>query len=57
MGRPPRDPETVRRHRVTTTFTDAELESLTALAESRGVPVGTVMHELVVRALKRKRSK
>jgi hypothetical protein len=52
MGRPPGPPESVRRNRVATTLTDAELEQLERLAADRGVPVGTALYQLVKRALK-----
>lgn len=52
MGRPPGPPELVRRNRVTTTFTDAELEKLERLAAHQGVPVGTLLYNTVKRALR-----
>src|SRR5262245_25080015 len=55
MGRPPGPPEKLRRHRVTATFTDAELAALTRLAAKRRQPVGTVLHELVRRGLARQK--
>jgi len=51
MGRPPGPPEQVRRHRVTTTFTDDELATLERMAEERGLPVGTMLYEFVRRRL------
>jgi hypothetical protein len=53
MGRPPAPPETVRRNRVTTTLTDAELAALERMADQRGLPTGTMLYELVRRALRR----
>ena len=53
MGRPPGPPEKVRRNRVATTLTDAELASLERLAAERGLPIGTALYELVKRALRR----
>lgn len=47
MGRPPGPPEQVRRNRVTTTLTDAELRALERLAAERGVPAGTALYQLV----------
>ena len=57
MGRPKGTggpPEKVRRNRVTTTFTDAELEALERLADERDLPVGTMLYELVKRRLQRR---
>jgi len=53
MGRPPGPPEQVRRNRVTTTLTDAELRTLERMAVNRGLPAGTMLYELVKRALHR----
>ena len=53
MGRPPGPPEQVRRNRIATTLTDGELARLDELAADRGVPLGTMLHELVRRALRR----
>jgi hypothetical protein len=58
MGRPKGSggpPESVRRNRVTATFTDAELADLERMAAAREVPVGTLLYEFAKRALKRKR--
>lgn len=55
MGRPPGPPEKVRRNRVTTTLTDAELDELERLAGERGIALGTMLYELVKRALRRRR--
>jgi hypothetical protein len=52
MGRPPGPPESVRRNRVATTLTDAELQALEKLAVNRGLPLGTLIHELLARALR-----
>lgn len=52
-GRPGGDPEDVRRNRVTFTLTDRELEKLKALADARGLPVGTLAYEYVERAMRR----
>jgi hypothetical protein len=54
MGRPPGPPEQVRRHRVTTTLTDAELGALERMAEARALPVGTMLYQLVKARLRRK---
>ncbi len=55
MGRPPGPPEKVRRNRIATTLTDAELKVLTRLADEKGLPLGTTLHELVKKALRRRR--
>ena len=55
MGRPPKPAEEVRRNRVFTTITDAELAQLERLADERGVPRGTMLYELVRRSLRRRR--
>jgi hypothetical protein len=52
MGRPPGPPEQVRRNRVTTTLTDAELAALEKVAADRGVPIGTALYQLVKRSLR-----
>lgn len=54
IGRPPGPPEQVRRHRVTTTLTDAELSALERMAEARALPVGTMLYQLVKARLRRK---
>ncbi len=55
MGRPPGPPEKVRRNRIATTLTDAELEQLGRLADAAGVPLGTMLYQLVKRGLTRKK--
>jgi hypothetical protein len=40
---------------VTFTVTDAELAKLTALAEVRGLPIGTLAYEYVERAMRREK--
>jgi len=54
MGRPPKPAAQVRRNRVTTTLTDAELAALERLADEKGVPIGTMLYELVKRRLRRR---
>ena len=51
MGRPPGPPEQVRRNRIATTLTDAEMRALERLAAERGVPTGTALYQLVKRKL------
>lgn len=55
MGRPPRPAEQVRSNRVTATFTGAELKQLTKMADEKGLPVGTLLYQLVKRSLKRRK--
>lgn len=55
MGRPPRPVEQVRRNRVFTTITDAELVQLERMADERGIPRGTMLYELVKRSLRRRK--
>ena len=43
----------VRRNRVVVTLTDADLAALHRWAEERGLPLGTVVYEVVERALRR----
>jgi hypothetical protein len=54
MGRPPRPPEQVRQHRVTATFTTAELAVLQRMAGAQGLPTGTLLYQLVKARLRRK---
>ena len=52
MGRPPGPPERVRRHRIATTLTDAEIRELERRAAAKGLPLGTMLYQLVKRALR-----
>ena len=54
-GRKPGPVEQVRRNRVTTTFTDAELRKLEQMAKARDLPTGTMLYELVRRSLRRRK--
>jgi len=54
MGKPPKPAEEVRRNRLVIMVTDAELDAIQALAARRGVPQGTVAHEVLLRALRRR---
>ncbi len=54
-GRKPGPLVAVRRNRVTTTLTDAELRTLERMAEDRGLPTGTMLYELVKLALHRRK--
>ena len=44
----------VRRNRVLVSITDAELEGVERLADERGEPLGTILYEIVGRALRRR---
>jgi hypothetical protein len=57
MGRPKGSggpPEKVRRNRVATMLTDAEFAELERLANAKELPLGTMLYELVRRALHRR---
>jgi len=54
MGRPPKPTEEARRNRVVVMLTDAELDALRAWAYERGIPQGTVAHQVLARALRRR---
>lgn len=54
-GRPAGPAESVRRHRTTVLLTDAEQAELEALAAERQLPPGTVVYQIVRRALARRR--
>jgi hypothetical protein len=47
-------PELVRRNRVVVMLSDAEFETMQAIAQEREVPVGTAAYEILARALKRR---
>ena len=55
MGRPPRDPKSIRNKRVVTLLTDAEFEKLTKLAGENGQTVSAMVHDLIAKYLKRPR--
>ena len=55
IGRPPGPPEGVRRNRVPAMLTDAEFATLTSMADARGLPLGTMLYQLVAGRLKAKR--
>ncbi|WP_146397066.1 hypothetical protein [Planctomycetes bacterium CA13] len=52
-GRPARDPKLIRRNRVVTLLTDAELEKLTGVADREEKSVSALVHEVVSKFLKR----
>ncbi len=57
-GRPKgsgKPPALVRRNRVVSMLTDAELAVLKRIARERGVPVSTSAYEILARTLKRRR--
>ena len=53
MGRPPVPPEQRRNKRAVVMLTATEFKLLDEIAADRRLPMGTVLHELVARALKR----
>ena len=55
MGRPAAPPETVRRNRVATFLTDAELAKLEALADEKDEPLSAVLYEILARTLRRRK--
>ena len=54
MGRPPKPVEEVRRNRLVVMVTDAELAAIQSMAAKRGIPQGTLAHEVLARALRRR---
>jgi hypothetical protein len=54
MGRPPSSLDTVRRNRVVTMVTDAELAKLKSLVEAEGKSLSFVVHDVLSRYLKRR---
>ena len=55
VGRPRLPLEEARRNRVVIMLADADLAKLDRMAEQQNLPLGTVAHEIVTRALSRKR--
>ena len=51
MGRPPCPPEIVRRNRVVTMVTDAELRKLSKVANDENRSLSAVVHEILSRHL------
>ncbi len=51
MGRPPGAPETLRRNRVVTMVTDAELGELSKLAQDKNRSLSAIVHEILSRHL------
>jgi hypothetical protein len=54
-GRPARDPQSIRRNRVVTLLTDAELEKLTRVADREEKSVSAFVHEVLSQFLKRRK--
>jgi hypothetical protein len=52
IGRPPGPPEGVRRCRTTLMLTDAEMAVLAGMAAARGIPIGTMLYQLVAGRLR-----
>ncbi len=55
VGRPAGPPETVRRNRVVAFVTDAELSKLHRISDERDLPMATVVYQLLVASLKRRK--
>ena len=55
MGRPASPPETVRRNRVVAQLTDAEFKKIHKWSDEKDIPVSTLVHEVLARALKRQK--
>lgn len=51
--KPAPDQAAVRRNRVTFTLSDADLATLRALADARGLPTGTLAFHFISRAMRR----
>ncbi len=51
LGRPPGEPETVRRNRVVTMVTDAELRKLSERAQDKNRSLSAIIHEILSRHL------
>ncbi len=54
VGRPPKPADEARRNRVVVMLTDGELATLQAWAAERGLPQGTIAHEVLARVLRRR---
>ena len=53
MGRPAGPAEKVRRNRVVVFVTDSELAQLHRMADKKDLPLGTVLYQIIARALGR----
>lgn len=53
IGRPRLPEDKARRNRVVITITSAEYAAAERLAEERGIPIATVLYEMVSRSLRR----
>lgn len=51
MGRPPKNPAKVRRNRIVTFVTDAQLAALQNISHREGKPLSAIVHRLVLEAL------
>ena len=56
-GRPPVAPERKRSVRVSVMVTPGEYEALERLAADQGLTLSTALHEIVVRSLRRRRTR
>ena len=55
MGRPAIPTDQLRRNRILVTLTDAELAMLQRFAEKKELALGTAIHDVLVRSLKRRK--
>lgn len=53
MGRPPKPREERRMKRTVVMLTEQEFAQVEAMADERGLPIGTVLYEQIARWLKR----
>ena len=56
MGRPPLPRDELRQHRVVVHLTDAERDTLAALAEEQDTDLGAMARDILANALKRART-
>ena len=54
FGRPPGDPESIRRKRVVTLVTDSEFEKLARIADEKEKSLSSMVHQIISRYLKRR---
>ena len=56
-GRKPGPPELVRHNRLSLVLTDSEQEQLQREADREGIPIATLGHRIIARALRRRRGR
>ena len=54
LGRPPGDPESIRRRRVVTLVTDSEFEKLARIADEEEKSLSAMVHQIISQYLKRR---